>query len=138
LPPEPLLALADEATTTLPIRKRKRISIIVFKTGAQKRNKSKIPFEDFGISLGRGVSLERLQGCSKGAVLLLDLNEPESNKFSTSFRARVVPLPPAEVGDVLLPATPTPAIEAFLVELSPEDFAKNFVQHFKGLARESS
>jgi hypothetical protein len=67
-----------------------------------------------------------------------DTDELESNKFSARLGAWVVPLPATEVEDTFLPAASTPATQAFLARLSPEDLAPNFALPFKGLARASS
>jgi hypothetical protein len=112
----------------------------LYKNKHRKRNHSKIPFidNDFGTSSEKGVSRERFWGRSRGALPSSDADEPESNKFSAHFRARVAPLLAEEVEDIFLPAASTPAIEAFTPGLSPEDLVANFILRFKGLSRASS
>jgi hypothetical protein len=106
----------------------------------RKRNHSKISFtaKDFGTSSKSGVSQECFRGHYRGAVLSSLIDEPESNKFSASFGAWIVPLPAVEVEDAFLPAASTPVIEAFSAGLSPEDLAANFMLRFKGFTRASS
>jgi hypothetical protein len=92
---------------------------------------SNIPFdkEDFRIFRAREVSLECLRDRSTGIVSPLDVDESEPNKFNTHFGAQVVPLPPLEVQNILLPAASEPAAKVFVA---------NFLVGFKALPRVSS
>jgi hypothetical protein len=69
-------------------------------------------------------SLGRFQGLLEGTTSSLDTNKLEPSKSSACFGFLLVAL--------------TPAREAFSVELTPEDFAANFMLCFKALAKASS
>jgi hypothetical protein len=141
--PEPLAMAADEATAVLALSKARKFQHYSFQNKGRERNNSKVPFavdglEGFRIFFGTGDFL----GCFRGGVGMVasssEADEPESNKSSAWAESWVASLSPTKVEDVHFTAIFTFTEEVFLVTLSPEDCATNFLLGFRGLAKESS
>jgi hypothetical protein len=91
----------DEATIILAASKARKVQHHSFQNKGRERNYSKLPFaaEGFGIFFGRGDFLGRVWGGCGRAASPSKADAPESNKFSTWAKARVILLPPAVVED---------------------------------------